>query len=487
MFRISKAGFTASIVLVLLLIPVISADGGVWMRRHYVEPDTGLTKDEWSMLAEEGQTALIDYNNGKERLSIAVAVKDSADAKEAVWIFPVPARPQDSNMNLNLDVPDFFGDDVVLKAKENVRKISYNLCDLLVVPMLRYLGPSTKRLMTGSSMATGAQMPPGNATRGVTVYQHAELYGITAELVSAESGEDLDGYLGARGFTLPQDAASLLDFYAGKEYSFVIGWLSNYSEFRESQQAAGKRLIAVSVTFPTSELYFPLKPTSLYGDRKIPVNIYVFGHVSPRVYEGISGGTDVTYYLNDKPKNEMQRRFTRISIDAYANRFSEDLWIQNSQPLGISVAEALYRNELVFFILLALMVSCAASLIAGNLVFYKQGVSQKTLALIGLANLLTVVAFIIVALWRLKGTKIGNIRKILFITVFVIAFLLLTGVIWALGSEPRQGYWDGYSDAATVSGILCSAQACTDDADCSTAHCDPHGICVDGHCTLGIR
>ncbi len=455
------------------------------MRRHYVEPDTGLTQSEWSLLAEEGQTALIDYNNGKERLSIAVAVRDSADAEEAVWIFPVPARPQDSNMNLNLDVPQFSGDDLIIKAKERVYKIAFTLPDLLIVPTLRYLisGMSTSTAGFSKAAGGGVQML-SNATGGVTVYQRAELYGITAELVSAESGTDLRDYLNARGFALPQDAVSLLDFYTGKEYSFVVGWLSNYTEFRERHQAASKRLIAVSVTFPTSELYFPLKPTSLYGGRTIPVNIYVFGYVSPKVYEEIAGGTQVNYYTNDRADTEMQRRFTQIAINTDSSRFYEDLWIQNSQPFGVSLAEAVYRNEVLFFILLALVVSCAASLIAGNMVFYKQGVPQRTLVLIGLANILTIAAFIIVALWCLKRNKAAKDLRLAFITLFIVFFLLLAGVIAAFGSAPQQGRWveDDYN-GGHIDRLLCRAQSCADDAQCIGHGCGIYGKCVDGHCT----
>jgi len=56
--------------------------------------------------------------------------------------------------------------------------------------------------------------------------------------------------------------------------------------------------LGVSITFPTDKIYFPLKPTSVYGSQKVPIVIYVMGHVTPDIYPEIEKDTQVNYFVH---------------------------------------------------------------------------------------------------------------------------------------------------------------------------------------------
>jgi hypothetical protein len=70
---------------------------------------------------------------------------------------------------------------------------------------------------------------------GVTVYESIEKIGLTTELVSAVNGSSLTEYITSKGLNLPESSKSILDEYTGKEYSFVISWISDIEKFKQEQ------------------------------------------------------------------------------------------------------------------------------------------------------------------------------------------------------------------------------------------------------------
>jgi len=99
------------------------------------------------------------------------------------------------------------------------------------------------------------------------------------EVVTAEDADALYDYLKAKNITIPVGSIPIIDDYIGETYSFVVSWVKSIRDER--------KMPAIFVDFPTREIYYPLKPTSVYGDAKIPAFIYVIGYARPKLYPEI--------------------------------------------------------------------------------------------------------------------------------------------------------------------------------------------------------
>ena len=309
--------------------------------------------------------------------------------------------------------------------------------------------------MTAGSASASEAIPGGAKDYGVTVEKEVELFGVTAQVITAETGRGLRDYLSSKGFELPSNAGTLLDTYISDHYSFVVGWVSDYSQMISQQDLLGKeRLLAMSVVFSTDKLYFPLKPTSVYGNDVIPIDVYVTGFATPELFGDLTtpGRVRATYYINDDPSHELERKFTHIRIDSPSYAFTDDLWIANSAPLDISLAETLYRLDYLWFILLLIGASCLTSLLVGNLLFIKKRLPQKSLLILGVLNCLTIFVFATaVMFWDFKNNKfkgkqdykdgVSKRKRIVYLIGFIVLFAVLTYAMEsAWGAIPQEGY-----------------------------------------------
>jgi len=497
--------FALAVLFFLISAPFASADGMAYYRPKpvYVGPDSDLTTQEWAIMSENEQTALINYKDGREWLSIAIDV-EGTEADEVVWIFPIPAKPDETNINIDTDIPEFFGDYLHSRAGQKVKGFAAGMRNVLILPLFAeaFLAvPNFFQATSSAAISSGS----GGYAREVTVHMTREHLGVQAELITAESGSAIRGYLREKGFEVPQGSAALLESYVNKDYSFVVGWIKDYDTFYKASTSTEKRLIAMSVTFPTDHIFFPLKLTSAYGSATIPINVYVKGYVAPELFGELGQGRVSTqYFINDKAVNELQKKFTQIRINSPSSFFTQDLWIANSAPLDVGFSEFVISNEYLMFVLLLLLVSCISSLIVGNLVFIGKKVKQKTLLLFGLSNALTIVPFVLMVLfWDFEKSKlngkwdepkekserfVSRERKGAFVLVFIIVFALLTFVIEAAWGSEAKGHWEETKTVrySSINEALCRSTVCETNATCQSPNtgCGYDGLCV-GSVTMG--
>ncbi len=218
------------------------------------------------------------------------------------------------------------------------------------------------------------------------------------------------------------------------------------------------------VSFPTDRIYFPLIPTSVYGSEVVPAVIKVMGLVTPDVFDDIKAYTEVTYNridgyyspLGDLPADFIGStntssglEYTTISIDAPSKLLTEDLYIDQSAPLNIHLGNLVSSMPLVFFLIPLLVNSMLASTLAGLIVF-KEARTRKfwVYTLLGLGNILTILTFIFIVAftatrdikkedqalfdqikakgYSLSAFKVADWRKLIFIPLFSIFYILLT-------------------------------------------------------------
>jgi hypothetical protein len=428
--------FFVVIGITFILAQNVSADGMAFV----------LPEDSWVVMRENSQTAAINYENGVQKMILAVGMANMSGQK-AVWLFPVPGDPEKVKIDLVEKLPQLRGGNVTYEARRDVKNAFAILSATQVCTL-------PLALLTGySSMGVGLL-----SAGGIDIYEHIEKYGVTTELVSAEDANTLYSYLSGKGLSLPPEAFDIIEGYIGKKYSFVVYWISDLADYQKHlREAPVYRYIAttnigVYVSFPTDKIFFPLKPTSVYGQTTIPIQLYVLGYAEPQFPGAVSGseyGTNMVYQLFHKNyviPAELEDFFgragtanvlyTNIHIVQSSDKFVDDLWIEKKPDSEFYARNAMpvfiEANILWISIAWLLAASIISSIAAAYLVFSKHEPSPLAFAALGLTNLLTIIGFI-VASRKLIGPedqaakKEQNTRKkrALFFAIAVVCLMLL--------------------------------------------------------------
>ncbi len=396
---------------------------------------------------ETAQVAAINYENGREKLLLAVKLGELTSGP-VIWIVPVPARASEVKIDVCQEFPQFSGVDRMQWA-ERYKDVIEEIAGYVSM---------TQIWAAGSILPNFGQFLGAEALEQVQVYAHVEKEGITAEVVTAETGHALDEYLQERKVAVPSGSIPVIDEYIGKNYSFVVSWIESKPTERKDVTPA------IFAEFPTDKLYYPLKLTSAYGSRKIPVQITVIGYAKPNLYPGIERFTKCRYFnfygASGGPAEFYGQAFegyqtssgttwrpvpfgnvnafTTIEIgDAggsilkgrtpSAKNFVDDLWMERLDGLPMEVTEAMDKtreraltfrdNWLVLFIPWLFCLSLASGSLAGLILYRK----PKKFALIGLANCFTLLGLILATVLSAKEEG----KTIRFILLFSTLFLSL--------------------------------------------------------------
>ena len=257
-----KSFFLILFLFCLILKPVFS-DGGMW----YYDPQY----EDWQLQNEEKQVCAINYEDGIQNMILEVNIPE-INGEKAVWIFPLPAKPDDIEIDISEDFPAFYGTELEDLKNDKVNESFFVIAASQVYTWPLLLILSTLPGLAGSSgdaQNIYHQKYDELGSLDVTVHEHIEKKGLTTELITAGSGGDFYDYLYYHDLKLPMYSEKLFNEYIGKDYSFVISWLSDPKEFKRSGS------VGVYTSFPTEKIYFPLKLTSVYEEEEIPIFIYI--------------------------------------------------------------------------------------------------------------------------------------------------------------------------------------------------------------------
>jgi len=308
-----------------------------------------------------------------------ISFKTRLKGDKVVWIFPVPSKPEKIEIDILKEFPSYGGYEVKSKAGYTIHEANF--------PMLMsqvYIAPGLIFWQMGTFGGSPGVNKGVGQDSGVTIHERIEKMGLTTELVTAEDEEEFNRYIQDKGLDLPGGSLSIMREYIGEEYSFVVSWISDVEEYRKEIQGD---ILAVRINFPTNRIYYPLKLTSIYGEKKIPVVIYVNGYVNP----GFS----------------------------------------NMPPSEILIADFIATNPILSMIILFAIYSCLASIISGLIVFRGE-VPVHRLAVLGLANFLTVIGFAITAMLSIKtdDEDKGFLKKFWIILIAALLLLVIPLVIF---------------------------------------------------------
>jgi hypothetical protein len=420
--------YILALLIIFYFVPSCFSDGGVYI--------TGLD-DSLIPMTETDQMCAISYDNGVEEMVLSVG----ADLQNgtAVWIFPVPSKPGVVETGIEKGFPEYGGKDLRTIIRKAIKDSSMPMY-MTQIWTLADLFP----MQFGLFNVGGGSMVIGGGFDGIQVYSHQESMGLTTEIVSADDGASLLNYLRSKGMNPRAGSLNTFEDYAGKGYSFVVSWVSDGSKYKSE---SWQHPLSIHVKFPTPKMYYPLKPTSMYGETYVPATLYIKGHVTPEIYADIRPYSKTGYYL--APDGG---KYTKVVIDAPSKKFTDDLWISDDPPLEAVFLNVVASNTMILVIAIFLFCSILASLFAGLISFaFGKEYDIKELVIYGLANILSLAGVTLAVFMRDKepsrdqdanrGSAVALIAAIIGLGLLVAALFgdrmfkgdILT-ILWGLGS-----------------------------------------------------
>ena len=394
-----KKIFSGFLIATFLVPSLVLADGMM------IKPDP--YGNRWDFVSESNQQAYINYEDGLEKLILSVGLEETDS--EAVWIFPVPANPERVVIDILTEIPDLRGEEINKKAKSELENIKELLLMTQIYPAfftsitrpVMLSTPTNKSWELSDSVGYGRQSD-------VIVYEHLEKEGITTEIITARTSKGLQEYFKSKNLNVEKDSIPALNHYIGKEFTFVVSWISKNSTTRHTSKQKG-----VFVTFPTKKIYYPLILTSVYGSERIPTTIRIMGFVSPKVFKDIKNYTKVEYYVdtyfhsnidNFYNGNTENVKYTKIEMNVPSKLLTQDLWISTREPLGTFFPLFISQHPFTAGVILLILISILTGILASFIVF-REARSRKGIlkfSLLGLFNCFTIIALIV----RLHPLKI---------------------------------------------------------------------------------
>ncbi|MEK6954768.1 MAG: DUF2330 domain-containing protein [Candidatus Micrarchaeota archaeon] len=465
----------AVLLLILLFSGFATADGGAWIRMP----------DRWQIHPESQQYAIIDYNDGYERLGLTVEFAASSQGTNAIWVVPIPASPTKVDIKLIDGFPIPTGSSISEQSRNIISSAALSAAVWGTFPLALPLGFLFifRGTLSGASMKADG-MYGSSYYDGISIFQRVSLGGVTSDLVATKDPAELERYLSSKGVELAGEYKMILEKYVDKDYSFVVTYISDWQKFQSSKTSSGAydpygygsygaqypsrgstTPISLRIGFPSEKPYFPLKLTSMYGDRVIPITLYMIGNYKPKLYSGIGGGVKADYFRNGNVNNYYRGSapsnteeffrpgrtlsnldFTKITINEPSINFKDDLWFDSGLPISFGLKKVIADNFWVVLILMMAICSAVASIAAGRVIFKDGSVDDAHLAMHSLWNFTTMIGFVLATFfWNTqkldektakqlsdKGLSVYDGRKISYTVLFYILFVIAVVILWML-------------------------------------------------------
>ncbi len=404
--------FLITLPLLASLSSALRADGGIFKT---------LDRTLYGPLTEEEQVAVIAHVENRELLVVAVNFPLEED-ESALWVLPVFGPPQEVNVQFidRFPIPSGFN------PTSYVRHRLVHLC---------FAGSATQiyPVLFWPTVFAGREGL-------VRIHKVVEKWGIRTEVIQATSLDGLVEHLQNKSVKIERDNLASFAPYCTREYTIVLTWVKSWMELLkefsqyENRSFQRSRFPCLSIEFPSPRPYYPLKPTSMYGDTEVSVRLVVTGYQKVAKAPELDYLAVDHYYARDflvEPPQEIGPWFpkgafhyTMVEIYEPASRFTEDLFFERTAvPSEVRHAvNALWFTEgfgaLFTWVLLNGVMSYAMAGLCG-LVFFGR---WRGIALLGLWNLLTIAAFALAFKYKAASLGVADRSRLGFFVVFSILY-----------------------------------------------------------------
>jgi hypothetical protein len=453
-----KLGSWISLIVLtaVLALPLGSSACGCGMA-FSVDPQT----KSWDY-ASGDTNAIISYVKGREQLVFARTLQ-AAQATDKILLVPVPAaQPSDVKIDVLTELPELSGTNLDEVAGNFLESLNQSALLTQVIPSIIWNSfvhdPVAPPTLGITPLMFGDAAGSPSSTPNVIVYQHLDKAGLSNEVLTAKSAVALKQYFQEKGLTVDPETIPVLDAYIGKDYAFVASWRAASTiaapqfidDFMTTQVAqSSSDTVGLSIDFSTKKIFYPLLPTSTFGQLQISEVIHVFGLHKPELPKALRSATIVDYEMADQDTirlgnqtiNRSPLTYTTVSINAPSSLLTDDLWFSGSVPVGISVAArfaSLSENALgriVSIFVWTSIVSMLAGWMAGIAVFNRTDrIAIKNYIKLGFWNVFSIVGFgISLMLYRgIPGSlEVVSLRQK---TAFLVLFMIFMSVLSIVGS-----------------------------------------------------
>ena len=315
------------IATIFILSPLsIKADGGV------IRP---MPDGDFAWVDENSQQAFINYEEGIEKLIIAVDIEE--EDSEMAWILPIPGKSEEIEIDITSELPIFYGDDVVSKAKVNFNEKIATSYLASTFGQIWTLPFSILFVSLGSGSGGNRETTLSDM---ITISSHIEKAGMVAEVITAKNEQAIYNYFSEKGFNIKQGSIPELSFYIEKDYSFVVSWIAPEIANKKNKGERG-----IFINFPVSKIYYPLVLTSAYGEAKIPITIRVLDHVKPEIFSEIKPYTKISYFTERTVLGGRRSNEARCISDIFQIRTEMQIYHDNSGHYPSSLEDLLLENK----------------------------------------------------------------------------------------------------------------------------------------------
>jgi hypothetical protein len=460
----------ASCIALLLVLPMLSlpatADG------YSMRYDTAL--DAWESLTERDQFCIINYDGGIEKMIVQIEVPrlELSSSEKMAWLIPIPAAPEEVSLRHFQTIPRFDGDSLESAVYDEVSGSRY-----WYYPFATQI--YTAPVLLATYLALGFGGTSGSDAGLVDTYAVVDRYGVTSEVLDADSPEAMSAYLALKGLTLPESAETHLAHYLNSGHSIVLSWISDVGAFISGAMTlsgGNSYSLGIGAEFPCDEIFYPLRMTSVYDTLEIPITVQVLGHVTPEAYPTrwdlrfsceyriqdtyapmsafdlygylplyaidkinfTESREEYEYFLDEQisaNRGSLSLRdvdYTVVTFDGPAGALSEDLRFSDSSPIAVASIGFVGDNPWVVVLAMTVLASCLSSLLAFAIVIGWKTRFMARVALLGVFNLLSLIGYYMAYVdWlepRLErgGIEVKGMRPRL---IFVFSALFMSQVL----------------------------------------------------------
>jgi len=385
---------------------------------------------------ENEQIAAIAHKDGVQRMVIAISFK-AAEDDSALWIFPVPGTPELTKV----DVVDTFP---LFRGENPVNKLLGAVSTFMTFARATQIYPA---------IIEGALLPALGTSHGVLVHREVEKSGIHAEVISADSVESLAKHFTEKNSPISSDELKVYERYLAGDYVLIAAWISSlekvrsdFPEYARGRVLASSRWPCLYVEFPCERPFYPLIPTSDYGEEYVTIELCLAGAFQPQ-----GPFSSFEYSLQhyeqevapDAPEQfaaGLERssfHYTRLYAHTKASYLTEDLYFRPARLRGWKCARAALwllsrTSPVAWYVVFVGMLSMATAAIVGRVLFG----TWRGYALLGLWNLLTL-GGLWIAIRHVPGEKGDRLRSVVqdrffgitFCGAFSITFVAITLIL----------------------------------------------------------
>lgn len=337
-------------------------------------------------LQENEQRAYLSCDGTTQRMLIAIELDrpDSATNSRALWLLPIRAAAADVKMDLMKDMPRLVGHDPRKQASD----------------WFYQLGAITRLTQVWPMLFDSLFLPSLSRPRNAESFQQVDQFGLHSEVIAADSVDALHEYLEGKAATINSDElASFAPYFDGK-HCIVATWIANFDEVNAQLK---NRRPAIKIDFPSASLWYPMRATSGYCEKHVPVTLFVAGLVQ-LAEQGAVVRADHRYFQLRTGNDGLARspwigergdriNYTRISVDESANHYTADFTFSPASPPRFRLAARILPIlESKWFYVVGAFIGLATLATGGAIAAIIVRQPAKVGALMGLTSVATVFA-----------------------------------------------------------------------------------------------